>query len=93
MDRARSVEIAVLLCTIPKSGTRLSTSTDFRRGLLPLTFMLYKMSVDIMAIHAHLGSKTPDVTMVNFEDASSKLQGSKCRGPLALVLMIKYHKE
>jgi hypothetical protein len=30
----------------PKSGTGLSPSTDFRRGLQPLTFMLYRMHVE-----------------------------------------------
>ena len=37
---------------------------------LAVTFMLCRMDVDIMAIHAHLGSAIMTVEMVNFEDAS-----------------------
>lgn len=37
-----------------------------------VTFMLYRMNVDIMAIHAYLGSTIVDVTMVKLEDASLK---------------------
>ena len=35
-----------------------------------VTFMLCRVNVEIMAIHAHLGSAIMTVEMVNFEDAS-----------------------